>query len=78
MLSADENRLLTEIGPGSRMGALLRRYWQPLGTVGEMNDRRTKRVRLVGENLVWHCAVRGLPPVSKVGHYKKLPVPAPI
>jgi 5,5'-dehydrodivanillate O-demethylase oxygenase subunit len=52
MLSADENRLLTEIGPGSRMGALLRRYWHPLGTVGEMSDRWTKRVRVFGENLV--------------------------
>jgi len=52
MLSAEENRLLTEIEPGTRMGALLRRYWQPLGATSEMDDRWTKRVRLFGEDLV--------------------------
>lgn len=25
----------------------------------------------------WRCAAHGLPPVSKVGHYKKFPVPSP-
>ena len=52
MLTADENRLLTEIGPGTRMGALLRCYWQPLGAASEMDDRWTMRVRLLGEDLV--------------------------
>jgi 5,5'-dehydrodivanillate O-demethylase len=52
MLTSAENKLLTEIEPGTRMGALLRRYWQPLGAVSEMHDRWTKRVRLFGENLV--------------------------
>jgi 5,5'-dehydrodivanillate O-demethylase oxygenase subunit len=52
MLTSAENELLTEIEPGSRMGALLRRYWQPLGATSEMHDRWTKRVRLFGENLV--------------------------
>jgi 5,5'-dehydrodivanillate O-demethylase len=52
MISPEENELLTRIGPGTRMGALLRRYWHPVGTVGEMNDTWTKRVRLLGEDLV--------------------------
>jgi 5,5'-dehydrodivanillate O-demethylase len=52
MVSVDENRLLTEIGPGTRMGALLRRYWQPLGSVAEMSERWTKRIRIFGEDLV--------------------------
>ena len=26
-----ENELLTRVGPGTRMGNLLRRYWQPIG-----------------------------------------------
>src|SRR5471030_3178306 len=52
MLTAAENKLLTEIEPGTRMGALLRRFWQPLGAASEMEDRWTKRVRVLGEDLV--------------------------
>ena len=52
MLSVAENELLTRVGPGTPMGALLRRYWHPIGAVAEMEDRWTKRVRLLGEDLV--------------------------
>jgi 5,5'-dehydrodivanillate O-demethylase len=52
MLTAEENAQLTRVGPGTPMGDLLRRYWQPLGAVSEMKDRWTKRVRLLGEDLV--------------------------
>jgi 5,5'-dehydrodivanillate O-demethylase len=52
MVTAEENELLTRIGPGSRMGALMRRYWYPLAAVGELADRWTMRVRLMGEDLV--------------------------
>ena len=31
MLSAEKNRLLTQVGPGTPMGELLRRYWMPIG-----------------------------------------------
>jgi 5,5'-dehydrodivanillate O-demethylase len=52
MLSAEDNVLLTRIGPGTPMGNLQRRYWHPIGGVVEMADRWTKRVRLLGEDLV--------------------------
>jgi 5,5'-dehydrodivanillate O-demethylase oxygenase subunit len=52
VVTPEENDLLTRIGPGTRMGALLRRYWQPVGTSGEMRDKPAKRVRLLGEDLV--------------------------
>ncbi len=52
MVTPEENELLTRIGPGTRMGALMRRYWQPVGTTGEMHGKPAKRVRLLGENLV--------------------------
>jgi 5,5'-dehydrodivanillate O-demethylase len=52
MLTVEENELLTRIGPGTRMGNLMRRYWQPIGAAAEMDDRWTKRVRLLGEDLV--------------------------
>jgi 5,5'-dehydrodivanillate O-demethylase len=52
MLTAEENALLTQIGPGSRMGELLRRYWQIVGAVDDLRERWTKRVRIFGEDLV--------------------------
>jgi 5,5'-dehydrodivanillate O-demethylase len=52
MLTAEENAQLTRVGSGTPMGELLRRYWQPLGAASEMTDRWTKRVRLLGEDLV--------------------------
>ena len=38
MLSEARNRLLTEVGPGTPMGELLRRYWQPIAAVAELDD----------------------------------------
>ncbi len=52
MLTAQENELLTRIGPGTPMGALMRRYWYPVAGVTEMREVWTKRVRLLGEDLV--------------------------
>ena len=52
MLTAEENELLTRIGPGTPMGALLRRYWQPVAGTSEMAERWTLRVRIMGEDLV--------------------------
>lgn len=52
MLTPQENDRLTQVGPGTPMGALLRRYWQPVAGLDEMNDRWTKRVKLLGEDLV--------------------------
>jgi 5,5'-dehydrodivanillate O-demethylase oxygenase subunit len=52
VITAQENELLTRVGPGTPMGELQRRYWHPIGAVEEMSDRWTKRVRLLGEDLV--------------------------
>lgn len=52
MLTALENEKFTQIEPGTRMGALLRRYWHPIAALDEMTDRWTKRVRILGEDLV--------------------------
>jgi nitrite reductase/ring-hydroxylating ferredoxin subunit len=73
MLTAEQNRLITETGPGTPCGALMRRYWQPAALVEELaTPRPVKRVRLLGEDLVLfrdpagrygllhrHCAHRG-------------------
>ncbi len=52
MLSAEKNKLLTSIVPGSPMGDLLRRYWQPIAGESEFDDQNIKPIRLFGENLV--------------------------
>jgi 5,5'-dehydrodivanillate O-demethylase len=52
VLSDKENRALTEVGAGTPMGELLRRYWMPIAAVTELEDTATKPVRLMGEDLV--------------------------
>ncbi|HMH50920.1 MAG TPA: aromatic ring-hydroxylating dioxygenase subunit alpha [Candidatus Acidoferrum sp.] len=52
MLSEEQNRRLTEVGAGTPMGELLRRYWMPIAAVAELDDKPTKPVRLMGEDLV--------------------------
>lgn len=53
MLSADDNELLTRTGPGTPMGRVLRRYWQPLALVAELPDERPlAEIRVLGEDIV--------------------------
>ena len=59
MLSDERNRLLCEVGPGTKMGDLLRRYWQPIAAVSELDDVPTKAVRLLGEDLVLYKDLSG-------------------
>ncbi|MEO8544306.1 MAG: Rieske 2Fe-2S domain-containing protein [Burkholderiaceae bacterium] len=59
-MRADQNQLLTRIGPGTRCGALLRRYWQPVALLDEFDPaldptmaiRPVKAVRVLGQDLV--------------------------
>ena len=60
MLTADQNRLLTETGPGTGCGALMRRYWQPAALTEELAGARpVKAVRLLGEDLVLYRTEHG-------------------
>src|SRR5258706_9233536 len=53
VISAEQNELMTRVGPGTACGKLLRRYWQPVALAEEMKgERPIKAVRLFGENLV--------------------------
>ena len=52
MITESDNQRLTSVAAGTPSGELLRRYWYPIATAGEMRDRWTKRVRLLGEDLV--------------------------
>ena len=52
MLTKEENDLLHQVGSGTPMGDLLRRYWHPVAAVGELEEHPVKPVRLMGEDLV--------------------------
>ena len=54
MLSALDNERLAHIGPGTEMGALMRRYWIPFLLTDDIPeaDGDPVRVTLLGERLV--------------------------
>jgi len=53
MLTSEQNERLTQVGPGTPMGELMRRYWHPIAGSAQLNDDNpTKEVRLLGEDLV--------------------------
>ena len=52
MLTAARNEMLTRVGPGTPMGELLRRYWQPVAGASEFDANPIKPIRLLGEDLV--------------------------
>jgi len=52
MLTEESNRAFTQVGPGTLMGELLRRYWMPIAAIAELDDTPVKPVRLLGEDLV--------------------------
>lgn len=59
MLSEEKNQQLTQVGPGTPMGDLLRRYWHPIAGVSEFETRATKAIRLMGEDLVLYKDLSG-------------------
>ena len=55
MISAEQNDLMTRVGPGTPAGALLRRYWQPAALVDEFDaepERPLRPLRLLGQDMV--------------------------
>ena len=64
-LTVEQNRRLTEVGPGTPMGALLRRYWHPVAAESEFvagvspGYGATKAVRILGEDLVLYRTTAG-------------------
>jgi phthalate 4,5-dioxygenase len=54
MLAQSDNELLTRVGPGTPMGTLFRRFWQPISLSSRIigPDGPLVRVRILGENLI--------------------------
>jgi 5,5'-dehydrodivanillate O-demethylase len=52
MLTEKENERLCQVGPGTPMGELLRRYWHPVATVSDLEREHVLGLRRLGEDLV--------------------------
>jgi phthalate 4,5-dioxygenase len=65
MLSREENAYITEIGPGTPMGNVFRRYWLPALLAEELPeaDCPPVRLKLLGEDLVAFRTTSGRPAV---------------
>jgi len=59
MVTAEENKLLTEVGPGTPGGELLRRYWYPIAALAELDENPVRPVKLLGESLVLYRDRKG-------------------
>jgi 5,5'-dehydrodivanillate O-demethylase len=59
MLTEEQNRRLTEVGAGTPMGELLRRYWMPIAAESQFDETPIKAVRLMGEDLVLYRDMSG-------------------
>ena len=60
MLTAEENEILTRVGPGTPAGELLRRYWHPIAIAAELpEDNPVKFVRILCEDLVLFQTKKG-------------------
>jgi 5,5'-dehydrodivanillate O-demethylase len=51
MLTKEANDRLTQVGPGTPMGNLLRRYWHPVAATAELEKEPVLAVKILGENL---------------------------
>jgi phenylpropionate dioxygenase-like ring-hydroxylating dioxygenase large terminal subunit len=53
MMSAEQNRLITQTGKETPAGELLRRYWQPIALADELKGPRPIRaIRVLGQDVV--------------------------
>lgn len=60
MLSTEQNEALTQVGPGTPMGELLRRYWYPVALASDLEEFPVTRVRLLGEDFaLWRTPEGG-------------------
>jgi 5,5'-dehydrodivanillate O-demethylase len=59
MLNRDDARRLSQVGAGTPIGELLRRYWMPIAAVDELAEKSIRPVRVLGEDLVLYRDGRG-------------------
>src|SRR4051812_14398746 len=58
--TAEDDALLTRVGPGTPGGEYLRRFWHPIAFSSDIKDL-PKRIKILGEDLVLFRSRAGLP-----------------
>lgn len=61
MLTAEQQERLVRVGPGTEMGALLRRYWMPVMASCDLGEGEVRKARLLGEDLAIFRDHEGVP-----------------
>jgi phthalate 4,5-dioxygenase len=61
MLTQEKNDLITQTGPGTPGGTMMRRYWQPVALSAELAADVPLPLRLLGEDLVAFRDAKGAP-----------------
>ena len=60
MLTAEDNDMMTQVGPGTPAGELLRRYWHPIAIAADLTpENPTMFLRRLGEDLVLFRSTKG-------------------
>ena len=59
MLTVEENERISHVGPGTPMGEMMRRYWQPIATVQDLDQEEVLPLRRFGEDLVLYKTTNG-------------------
>jgi phenylpropionate dioxygenase-like ring-hydroxylating dioxygenase large terminal subunit len=67
MLTNEQNDLLTQTGPGTPGGAMMRAYWQPVAMARELESDVPLSVRVMSEELVLFRDAKGAPQL--IGRY---------
>ena len=52
MLTKEQNERLTRVGPGTPMGELMRRHWQPIAAQAQLAEKPVLPIRVLGEDFV--------------------------
>ncbi len=52
MITPAMNERLTQVGPGTPCGELMRRYWIPIAPFAQLLENPVRKVRILGEDLV--------------------------
>jgi 5,5'-dehydrodivanillate O-demethylase len=65
MLSREEHELLTRVGPGTPLGEVLRRYWQPVG-LSELVTSKPQRMKTLGEEFLLYRGASGKVAVTQL------------